>query len=77
MSNITIQLLDYVYDGSKIDWDKSVVGVLDVTSHSEFPLALTFAISDIKDINSRKGSFSKTFKIPATKNNNKLYKSIY
>ena len=77
MSNITIELLDYVYDGTNIDWDKSVVGVLDVTSHSEFPLALTFAIADIKDINSRKGSFSKTFKIPATKNNNQLYKSIY
>ena len=77
MSNVTIELLDYVYDGSSIDWDKSVVGTLDVTSHSEFPLALTFAISDIKDINSRKGTFSKTFKIPATKNNNQLYKSIY
>jgi hypothetical protein len=77
MSNVTIELLDYVYDGSSIDWDKSVVGTLDVTSHSEFPLSLTFAISDIKDINSRKGTFSKTFKIPATKNNNQLYKSIY
>ena len=77
MSNVTIELLDYVYDGSNIDWDKSVVGTLDVTSHSEFPLALTFAIADIKDINARKGSFSKTFKIPATKNNNQLYKSIY
>ena len=77
MSNVTIELLDYVYDGTNIDWDKSVVGTLDVTSHSEFPLSLTFAIADIKDINSRKGSFSKTFKIPATKNNNQLYKSIY
>ena len=77
MSNVTIELLDYVYDSTNIDWDKSVVGTLDVTSHSEFPLALTFAIADIKDINARKGSFSKTFKIPATKNNNQLYKSIY
>ena len=40
MSNVTIELLDYVYDGSSIDWDKSVVGEIDVTSHSEFPLAL-------------------------------------
>tara|TARA_R100000655_G_scaffold8024_2_gene21296 strand:- start:2708 stop:5398 length:2691 start_codon:yes stop_codon:yes gene_type:complete len=77
MSNVTIELLDYVYDGSNIDWDKSLVGTLDVTSHSEFPLALTFSIADIKDINARKGSFSKTFKIPATKNNNQIYKSIY
>jgi hypothetical protein len=77
MSNITIELLDYVYDGSSIDWDKSVVGELEVSSHSDFPLAITFSISDIRDINARKGSFSKTFKIPATKNNNQLYKSVY
>ena len=79
MSNITIQLLDYVYKstGNPIDWNKSVVGELEVSSHGDFPLALTFAIADIKDINSRKGSFSKTFKIPATKNNNQLYKSVY
>ena len=77
MSNVTIELLDYVYDGSNIDWDKSVVGTLDISNNVEFPLSLTFAISDIRDINSRKGSFSKTFKIPATKNNNQLYKSVY
>lgn len=77
MSNITIELLDYVYDGASIDWDKSVVGELEVSTHSEFPLSLTFSISDIRDINARKGSFSKTFKIPATKNNNQLYKSVY
>ena len=77
MSNITIELLDYVYDGASIDWDKSVVGELEVSSHSDFPLAITFSISDIRDINARKGSFSKTFKIPATKNNNQLYKSVY
>jgi len=78
MSNITIQLLDYVYlSQGVIDWSKSVVGELEVSSHADFPLALTFAISDIKNINSRKGSFSKTFKIPATKNNNQLYKSVY
>tara|TARA_R100001440_G_C2521404_1_gene118923 strand:- start:1599 stop:4304 length:2706 start_codon:yes stop_codon:yes gene_type:complete len=77
MSNVIIELLDYVFDGANIDYDKSVVGTLDVTSHSEFPLSLTFAIADIKDINARKGSFSKTFRIPATKNNNQLYKNIY
>ena len=79
MSNITIELLDYVYKdtGNPIDWDKSVVGELEVSSHTDFPLAITFSISDIRDINSRKGSFSKTFKIPATKNNNQLYKSVY
>lgn len=77
MANINIELLDYVYDANLINWNDSLLGTLDVTSHSEFPLAITFSVADIKDINARKGSFSKTFKIPATKNNNLLYKNIY
>ena len=77
MSEVTIEILDYVYESGTINLDSSILGTLDVTSHSEFPLALTFTISDIKDINARKGSFSKTFKIPATKNNNRIYKNVY
>jgi len=71
--------IDYieVYALSDINWDKSIVGELDVTDHSEFPLALTFQISDIKDITSTSGDFSKTFKVPATKNNNNLLKHLY
>lgn len=55
----------------------SVVGELDVTSHDDFPLAMTFQISDINDITSTSGNYSKTFTVPATKNNNKLLKNIY
>jgi len=66
-----------VIDTAGIDWDKSIVGELDVTDHSEFPLAMTFQISDIKDITSTSGDYSKTFKIPATKNNNNLLKHLY
>ena len=60
-----------------VDWEKSIVGELDVTDHSDFPLALTFQISDIKDLTSTSGDYSKTFKIPATKHNNQLLKNIY
>ena len=78
MNVVNIELLDYFYkDNGDIDWDKSVVGSLDVSNHSEFPLALTFSIADIKELDARKGTFSKTFKLPATKNNNLLYKNIY
>ena len=66
-----------VIDTEGIDWDKSVVGELDVTDHSDFPLAMTFQISEIKDLTSTSGDYSKTFKIPATKNNNKLLKHTY
>ena len=67
MSEVNIEILDYVYEGGVLNIDKSILGSLDVSSHSDFPLALTFTIADIRDINSRKGTFSKTFKIPATK----------
>jgi len=77
---VKIEILDYVYTDATntvIDWEKSIVGELDVTDHSDFPLALTFQISDIKDLTSTSGDYSKTFKIPATKHNNQLLKNIY
>ena len=49
MNVVDIELLDYFYDGANIDWNKSVVGSLDVSSISDFPLALTFSIADIKE----------------------------
>jgi len=66
-----------VYNITGIDWENSVVGELDVTDHSDFPLAMTFQISDFKDLTSTSGDYSKTFKIPATKNNNQIFKNLY
>lgn len=60
-----------------LDWDASIVGELDVTSHSDFPLALTFQIEDIQDLTSTSGDYSKTFRIPATKKNNKILQHPY
>ena len=60
-----------------IDWENSIVGELDITDHSDFPLAMTFQISDFKDLTSTSGDYSKTFKIPATKNNNQIFKNLY
>ena len=62
---------------SNIDWEKSVVGELDVDDHTDFPMALTFQISDFTKITSTSGNYSKTFKIPATKNNNTILKNIF
>lgn len=63
--------------GQVLDLTESVVGELDVTDHSEFPLALTFQISEIQKLTSTTGDYSKSFKIPATKNNNKILKNLY
>ena len=60
-----------------LDSLNSVVGELDITNNEEFPLSMTFQISDTKEITSTSGNYSKTFKVPATKNNNKLLKNIY
>ena len=74
---ITVQILDYIYDGAAVDFNKSIIGNLDVGSSEDFPLALTFAIADIRSLDARTGTYSKTFKIPATKNNNKILKGVY
>ena len=66
-----------IVDNDSIDWNKSILGELDITDHSDFPLALTFQISDLKDLTSTSGDYSKTFKIPATKNNNKIFKHLF
>jgi hypothetical protein len=78
--SVKIEILDYKYTDSTntvIDWENSIVGELDITDHSDFPLAMTFQISDFKDITSTSGDYSKTFKFPATKNNNNLLKHLY
>jgi hypothetical protein len=62
---------------NSIDWENSIVGELDISDHNDFPLALTFQISDIQKITSASGNYSKTFKIPATKHNNNLLKNLY
>jgi len=66
-----------IIDATSINWNNSVIGELDITDHSDFPFAMTFQISDIKDLTSTTGDYSKKFKIPATKNNNKLLKNSY
>tara|TARA_R110001599_G_scaffold12956_1_gene60058 strand:+ start:346 stop:3486 length:3141 start_codon:yes stop_codon:yes gene_type:complete len=60
-----------------VDLTESLIGELDVTDHSEFPLSLTFQVSEIQKVTSTTGNYSKSFKIPATKNNNKILNNIY
>ena len=72
MAEIRIELRDFTKTGAN-----NIVGDLDITSSDEFPLSLTYQNFDIRDFNSRNGGFSKTFKVPATKRNNKLLNHIY
>lgn len=68
-SHIEFQIID--------NTTTEVTGTLDVNAISNFPIALTYSIKDVQDPSSSKGSFSKTFKIPATGNNNKILKNLY
>ena len=67
MAEIRLELRDDV---------NKTLGNVDITSSDNFPLSLTYQNFDIRNFNSRGGSFSKTFKIPATKNNNVLFNHI-
>ncbi len=60
-----------------VNFKKSIIGVLDVGNSTDFPLALNFSISEARDLQARTGTYSKTFDIPATKNNNVLLKGAY
>jgi len=60
-----------------LDAERSVVGKLDLTDSKNFPLAMTFSVAEGKDIESIFGDYSKTFQVPATKNNQKLLGHIH
>jgi len=50
---------------------------LDINQDEDFPLALNFGIAEIQDIGKTKSTFSKTFRVHETVENNKNLKSIY
>lgn len=55
-----------------IDQLNGVVGRLDLTDSANFPLAMTYGVADGTNFESIFGDYSKTFQVPATKNNRKL-----
>lgn len=50
-------------------------GVLDVSEKTNFPI--TFNVGDVRDLSSRKGTFSKTITLEGTKNNHELLGHYY
>ena len=60
-----------------VDFNESILGNLDVGNSEDFPLSMNFSVADARNLNSRTGTYSKTFKIPATKNNNRILKYAY
>jgi len=59
------------------DTDNSVIGAVDIGKDENFPFTLTKKLASLKDISKRGGAYSKTFKVPATKENNRLLHYLY
>ena len=74
--NRTEMELDYVKVYKLLAAKFEVRGRLDASTTDDFPLAITFAVNDPSNIDARKGAYSKTFQIPATKNNNIVLKHL-
>ena len=72
-ATVSVQLIQR----NAIMFAESIMGTLDVGDSEDFPLAINFSISEARDLNSRTGTYTKTFKIPATKNNNRVLKHSY
>ena len=53
----------------------TTIGQIDL--FGDEPISLTYSIADIKDISKRNGSYSQSFTVPASKNNNKLFNHIF
>jgi len=59
-----------------LDSSNSVLGDLDLKSFNDFPLVITKGIVNLDNLKARTGSYSKSFKVPNTKNNSKLLNSL-
>tara|TARA_R110000824_G_scaffold397267_3_gene599866 strand:+ start:11649 stop:15683 length:4035 start_codon:yes stop_codon:yes gene_type:complete len=60
-----------------IDYDLSTYGKLEVSNSEDFPLSISYNISDGKDLASRFGDYTQSFDIPATKQNNKVLANLW
>jgi hypothetical protein len=82
--DVKISSLDVVYQSVStstttqvINEDKSLYGKLEVSNSQDFPLNISYNISDGKDLESRFGDYSQTFDIPATAKNNSILNNVW
>ena len=59
------------------DSSNNYEGSLDLYDEGNFPLSITKGVSNIEDIKQRLGTYSKTFTVPATKNNNNILGDLF
>ena len=59
-----------------IDTANNVEGDLDLANFNDFPLAINKGIVNLDNLKDRTGTYTKTFKVPNTKNNANLLSSV-
>ncbi len=59
-----------------IDTANNVLGDLELGNFNDFPLAITKGIVNLDNLKERTGTYTKTFKVPNTKNNSNLLSSV-
>ena len=59
---------------AEIKGEERETGILDIYKSDNLPLSIQYGIKNVQSLNESKGSYTKTFDIPATKHNNKLLK---
>jgi len=59
-----------------LDSTNNVLGDLDLENFNDFPLVITKGIVNLDNLKSRTGTYTKTFKVPNTKNNSVLLSNV-
>ena len=59
-----------------LDSSNNVLGDLDLKDFNDFPLVITKGIVNLDNLKTRKGTYTKTFKVPNTKNNSALLSNV-
>ena len=59
-----------------IDSSNNVLGDLELANFNDFPLAINKGIVNLDNLKERTGTFTKTFKVPNTKNNSSLLSNV-
>lgn len=67
MNNVVIRIIDNT---------NNVLGDLDLSNFTDFPLAITKGIVNLDNLKARTGTYSKRFKVPNTKNNANLLSNV-
>ena len=67
MNNVVIRIIDNT---------NNVLGDLDLSNFTDFPFTINLGIVNLDNLKARTGTYSKTFKVPNTKNNADLLSNV-